>query len=215
VTKRGYASDVNEVAETQLERSGPSPTRKRPIRVAVLVGCGVVLLTCAAIFIGVTSITSDSVDLLIGSTFGWQISNCAAIVGGAAATVAVFTVQARRWWLILAIPARIIAGAVLILGLLLPFFMESRVTPILVNGCPSGYLAIEPHRGSSWNSIGVLDGIYIRTVETFFADDFGRPFQAGAYRTDQHGKVIDVAYDGGGADPAFTLPTISSACSGH
>lgn len=190
------------------------PTGKAPIRVAVLIGCGVVILTCAAIFIGVISITSDSVDLLIGSTFGWQISNYAAIVGWAAATLAVFTLQADRWWLILAIPARIITGAALILCLLLlPFFMESRVTPILVNGCPSGYLAIEPHRGSSMNSIGVLDGIYIRTVETYFADDFGRPFQAGAYTTNERGEVIDVAYDGGGANPAFTLPTISSACS--
>lgn len=203
---------MDEVADAQLLSSGPSRTRRRPIRIAVLIGCGAVLLACAALFIGVTAITSDSVDLLIGKTFGWQIFNYAAIMAWAAATVGVFAVQGRRSWLILAIPARIVAVVGMILGLLLPLVMESRVTPVLVNGCPSGYVAVEPHRGSALNSIGVIDGIYIRTVKTFFADDFGRPFQGGAYSADQRGTVIDVAYDGGGADPTFTLPVISSPC---
>lgn len=184
------------------------------LRVAMLIGCGALFLTCVAICGGVSFMTSDSVDLLIGSTFGWQIRIYAVLVGWAAATVALFTVRCRGWWLLLAVPARIAAASVLFLGFFLLPFTSSHVTPVIVDDCPSGYLAAEPNGLSPEGSIGVRDGIFFHTVQTYAGDDFARPFLSGTYSAHQRGEVIDIAFAGGSADPAFTLPAILNESSG-
>ncbi len=202
-------------SETHL-RWGDVPLTLGPrLRVAILVGSAAVFLTCVAICGGLAFITSGSVDLLVGSIFGWQIRAYSVLVGWAAATVAVFTVRCRGWWLLLALPARLAATGVLFVGLLLLPFTSSQLTPVMVGGCPSGYLAAEPNGLSPEGSIGVRDGIFFRTVQTYAGDDFGRPFSLGAYSAEQRGEVIDIAYAGGSADPAFTLPAISLGCVGR
>ncbi|WP_270353145.1 hypothetical protein [Microbacterium testaceum] len=206
---------MEEAAGTHL-RSADVPRVFRPrVRVGILIGCAALFLMCVAIYGGIASITSGSTDVLIGNTFGWQIRFYALLVGWAAATVAVFTVRCRAWWLLLAIPARVIAIGVLFVGFLLLPLTSSQVTPVMIDGCLSGYLAAEPNGLSPEGSIGVRDGLFFQTVQTFTGDDFARPFVSGAYSAEQRGEVIDIAYAGGSADPAFTLPAISSDCSGR
>lgn len=197
-------------------RWGDVPLTLGPrLRVAILIGCAAVFLTCMSICAGLAFVTSDSVDLLVGSTFGWQIRTYSVLVGWAAATVAMFTVRCRGWWSLLALPARVAATGLLFAGLLLLPFTSSHLTPVMVGGCPSGYLAAEPNGLSPEGSIGVRDGIFFRTVQTYAGDDFGQPFLLGTYSAEQRDEVIDIAYAGGSADPAFTLPAISSDCSGR
>ncbi|GAA3204420.1 hypothetical protein GCM10017690_09790 [Microbacterium terregens] len=179
--------------------------RKRVPRTYAALISGVVLLVCAGAVAAYLILGPWSSTLLIGSASGFQIGYVAGVTGLVAFTVFVLTVSAKRCWLVVAIPLGITATAILVLAMILLPLTETKVTPILVDGYSSGYIAVEESNGSGF--VGVQDGLHVLSIHQYRADDFGTPFSNGTYRAVMRGDEIDVAYDGG---RGFSLPAHSA-----
>jgi hypothetical protein len=166
---------------------------------------GFLLAACTAAVAAYVAWGPWSKSLLIGDASGFQIAYFAGVVGLLSFTVFVLTVSSQRWWLVVAIPAGLAATALLVLAILALPLAQTKVTPILVDGCPSGYIALEELNGAG--VVGVRDGVHVVTIQPFRADDFGTPFSHGTYSALLQGDRIEVAYEGGAG---FSLPAVAS-----
>jgi len=81
------------------------------------------------------------------------------------------------------------------------------VTPIQVDGCSTGYVAIERFAGVG-NFVGVREGIHMIKVHEYWADDFGMPFSNGTATIHASSGEIDISYPGGSG---FSLPILETA----
>ena len=198
---------------SELEESFAAEAAGRPAlewRTIVLLGSGTVLLLCVGVAgFGWASSARPTSLLMIGDTTALRIGYIAGMIALAAFAVFIVSASLHRWWLIVAIPAAIAANLLLVLAMVLFPFTEMRVSPILVDGCSTGYVAVEQMNGSHF--VGVRDGFEVVKALDYSADDFGMPFSQDIYSIRMTNNEIVVAYDGGAG---FTLPIIAtSSCS--
>jgi hypothetical protein len=147
--------------------------------------------------------------VLIGDVTGFQLAYFSVVVGLVALAAFVLLAPAPRWWPYLAVPvsATVVALAILLTVIGGPFAADTKVTPLVTEGCATGYIAIEPSGGGG-SFIGVRDGWRVNSVQQFAGDDFSRPFAAGDYvARDSNGEVA-VWHDGEPVSPAFSLPQL-------
>lgn len=171
-----------------------------------LVVSGVVLLTCVGVGAAYLMLRPWSNSLLIGSVSGLQASYIAGMIALVALTAFVFSISARRWWLLVAIPVGLGATIAFLLAMLLLPLTETKVTPLLIDGCSSGYIAVEASNGAGF--VAVRDGLHVVSVHHYRVDDFAQPFSDGEYVAEVMGGQIDVTYEGW---PGFSLPTLASS----
>lgn len=183
---------------------------RRGLRRIAVAGLAAVFAACFATVVICLLLSSPSGSMLVGAITGSQIGYVAVMVGLVAVVAFVFVLPTQPRWLFLKVPFAIVSGLVLVamtVGLM--FVADTKVTPILVDGCASGYIAVEPSGGAG-SYVGVRTGLRIVKVQTFSGDDFDRPFSAGDYSATQHGQLIDVAHAGDADDPAFSLPLLDN-----
>ena len=150
-----------------------SPSQRGRQRIA-LAGLGTTFLLCAAACTFMMSEFSSE-SLLIGTVTGFQIGYVAVMVGLIATVAFVFLLPTRAGVLFLKVPFAIATGLLLVamtVGLL--FVADTKVTTILVDGCASGYIAVEPSGGAG-SYVGVHTGFRVESVQTFSGDDFRPP----------------------------------------
>lgn len=108
-------------------------------------------------------------------------------------TVIVFAVPARRWWWVLLGPLRILAIGAAALGGLAFSLTNDSVTPIVADGCETGYVATESSflLGAS-GSVRRLDGVIGISVGQTQVDDGHKPFEERSYIAVTEGDSLRV-----------------------
>lgn len=145
--------------------------------------------------------------LLIGDVSGVQVGIVAGMVAVVALLGLLWNTSSSNRWLIVAIPGSVGAGLVLILALVLLPLTGVTSTPVQVDRCPTGYVAIE-RLGGVGNFVGVREGTRIIKAHEYWADDFGMPFSNGTASVSVGSGAIDIAYPGG---PGFSLPVLATS----
>lgn len=156
-------------------------------------------------------LASASTFVLIGNITGFQVAYFSGVVGLVALAGLVLFAPAPRYWPYLAVPVTAlgVALAILLAAIGGRFVVDTKVTSLDVDGCATGYIAIEPSGGGG-SFIGVRDGWRVISVQQFTGDDFSRPFAAGDYLARDRDAEVAVWYGGEPARPAFSLPQLSS-----
>ncbi|WP_144833380.1 hypothetical protein [Microbacterium sp. BH-3-3-3] len=166
------------------------------VRRRTVVAASVSYLLLIALVAVVWPISLDSAgarEVVIGPWTGEVIvtgSIGAAIVSLA---VIVFAVPARRWWWMLLGPLRAIALVATVLGGLAFSLTDEPVTPIVANGCETGYVVTERAFlfGAS-GSVRRLDGPIGTSVGRTEVDDGHMPFDQGSYIAVTDGYTLRV-----------------------
>jgi hypothetical protein len=188
-------------------RSGERVRRPRRSAHSIsFVASGIVVSTCVAIVVFYAVFASPSSVVLIGDLTGFQVAYFSGVVGLVALALFILLAPAPRWWPYLAVPASAVSVALAILLAVIggPFVADTKVTPLLAEGCATGYIAMEPSGGGG-SFIGVRDGWRVLSVQQFAGDDFSRPFAAGDYDARASDGEIAVWHHGASASPAFRL----------
>ena len=182
---------------------------RRSAQLTAFVTSGTVVSICVAIIVLYAALASASSFVLIGDVTGFQVAYFSGVIGLVALASLVLLAPAPRWWPYLAVPASAVGVALAILLTVIggPFVTDTKVTPLVAEGCATGYIAIEPSGGSG-SFIGVRDGWRVLSVQQFAGDNFDRPFAAGDYVARDRDGEIAVWHDGEPASPAFSLPQL-------
>lgn len=185
-----------------------------------MVAASVTYLLLLALIAVVWPVSLDSVDarvVVFGPWTGEVIvtgSIAAAIVSLA---VIVFAVPAQRWWWLLLGPLRVIAIGAMALGGLNFSLTDDSVTPIVANGCATGYVATErSFLFAASGSIRRMDGLIGTSVGRTEVDDGHKPFQQQSYIAVTEGDTLRVwnTYQSAGerlstsSAPSFVLPRL-------
>jgi hypothetical protein len=197
---------VTDFEELLVAEATPAPRITRQ-KVLLCSAC-IALLVCVplAVFSAVAAESSTTL-LLIGNVTGFQIALVLGMVAVVAFVVLLWNASSSNWWLIVAIPSSVGAGLLLILALLVLPATATKVIPIQVAGCSTGYVAIERFAGVG-NFVGVRDGIHTIKVHEYWADDYGMPFSSGTASVRAAGDELDIAYPG---RPGFTVPILATS----
>ncbi|MDQ1113632.1 hypothetical protein QE418_003080 [Microbacterium testaceum] len=194
--------------------------RVRVVRRWTVVAASVIYLLLLALIVVVWPVSLDSVDareVVVGPWTGEVIvtgSIAAAIVSLA---VIVFAVPARRWWWLLLGPLRAIAIGAMALGGLAFSLTDDSVTPIVANGCETGYVVTErSFLFAASGSVRRLDGLIGTSVGRTEVDDGHKPFQQQSYIAVTEGDTLRVwnTFQSVGerlstsSPPSFVLPRL-------
>lgn len=176
-----------------MNSSGTQPSVQveavaRRVRVLRLVALTVLLLNLGIVAVFIVTLPRSS-SILVGTVTGFQIAYCAGIFALAAGAALAFAAPVRQWRLVPVMLARVgLASATAIALFALPFF-SVHVTPLLVDGCPTGYIAVEPWGGLS-ASVGVRDSVWFVPSGRVWLD--GGTFAEGDYHVRSNGESLEV-----------------------
>lgn len=150
------------------------------------------------------------------------IVTVAAVVAVVVVTVGLCVIPVRRRWLALMIPIRLaaIATASLAVAIGLIVLRPVTVSPIISEGCDTGYIVAESSfLLSGWGTVYRQDGILVTKVASTGGDDGFAPFANDAYVVRDDGTDLRVWYDIGDASgrpidasarpPSFTLAKLT------
>ncbi|GAA1845401.1 hypothetical protein ACFQZV_10015 [Microbacterium koreense] len=193
-------------ARPTLQEAAPTRHRLRAILCWILAA---IVVSCLVIVMVAVPLMNPSMHVLIGSVSGAQIGCIAMMIGVVAFTsLAFLLLPVKDIWLVLKIPLAVVAGLVLVIIIaLLPLLSDTKVTPLRLDGCESGYVAIEPVGGGG-SFIGVRNGITVTQVAVIAGNDFDRPFAAGDFEVEARGSDIEVSYVGVPNGAAVELPLV-------
>ncbi|GAA1141511.1 hypothetical protein GCM10009643_26020 [Microbacterium aurantiacum] len=179
------------------------PARSRAVRFVLLSLAGVAIVA-GAVAVAVL-VTGSATYVLVGEITGPYIGLVAAVVSLVSTALFAICVPARPAWLALKLPVAVLCVLpTLVLITLAPLVANTKVTPILEQGCPTGYVAVEPTAGSG-SFIGIRRGLYVERVRDVAAPNFQRPFATGDYVAVSHENLVHVTY----ADRTTSLATLA------
>lgn len=158
------------------------PRRQRVLQAAATVILGAVTVAVTGVAL-VDSVSNGVSQLLLGFLPSRQIVGVATILAFITISYMLCAVSAPSGWLVPVVIGRVLSfGAALIAMLWGVLTLPWPVTPLLVDGCESGYV-VEERSFLFLSSITVFekDGLLITPVTHTGADDGHRPFAAGDY----------------------------------
>ena len=158
------------------------PKRQRALQLAATVTLGAATVAVTGVAL-VDSVSDGAAQLLLGSLPSRQIVGAATILAFITISYMLCSVSAPSGWLVPVVIARMLSfGAALIAMLWGVLTLPWLVTPLLVDGCESGYV-VEERSFLYLSSITVFekDGLLITPVTHTSADDGHQPFAAGDY----------------------------------
>lgn len=173
-----------------------SVQRVRVVRRRTVVVASVTYLLLLALIAVVWPVSLDSAgarEVVIGRWTGKVIVTGSIVAAVVSLAVIVFAVPARRWWWVLLGPLRVIAIGAMALGGLAVSVTDEPVTPIVANGCETGYVVTERAFlfGAS-GSVRRLDGPIGTSVGRTEVDDGHTPFEQGSYIAVTDGDTLRV-----------------------
>ena len=138
-------------------------------------------------------------------------------------SVIVFAVPARRLWWALLVPLRVVAIGAVALGSLALSLMDESATPIVADGCETGYVVSE--RAFLFAASGTvlrMDGLIGTPVDHTRVDDGHKPFEQRSYIAVAQGDTVRVwnTFESASeplstsSEPSFVLPrrTTETGC---
>lgn len=158
------------------------PRRQRALQLAATVILGGVTVAVTGVAL-VDSVSAGVAQLLLGSLPSRQIVGVATILAFITISYMLCAVPAPSGWLVPVVIGRVLSfGATLVAMLWGVLTLPWPVTPLLVDGCESGYV-VEERSFLFLSSITVFekDGLLITPVTHTGADDGHQPFAAGDY----------------------------------
>ncbi|MBZ4487678.1 hypothetical protein LQ938_02505 [Microbacterium sp. cx-55] len=201
----------------------PPPLPRRGRRIGLLVaGASLLCATAALAMLLLVSTASDGeTSVLIGTLDSDRLAALALGIALAALSVGLCVIPVGRAWLLLLIPARIVAiGATALTGAMWILTSSATVVPLVAAGCETGYVVEEESfLFAAWGTVYRRDGLLVTAVDQFTADDGYHPFADGAYTVVDTGDSLDVWYSfavdysatpvSADGDPAFTVPKLT------
>lgn len=195
--------------------AAPRPRWHRGLVLAATVTLGVLTVAVAGVAL-VDSMSGGAAQLMLGPLISEQIVGVATILAFTMTASMLCVVSAPSGWLVPVVIARALSfGAVLVALLGGVFMLPAAVTPLLVEGCESGYI-VKERSLLLLSSIAVFekDGLLITPVTHTSADDGYQPFAAGTYDAWVTGDRIDgwfaIRPGSAGSVGTFTLPVLQS-----
>lgn len=176
----------------------PVPARS-PRRLAAWIAGGLFLAATAAVIgvLGVSTATSGAGTVLIGSLDERSLLSIAVVVALVSLGVGLWSIGAPRWMLPLKIIGVVLAvGAGVIAAFLAVLVVEANVSPVLHEGCDTGYVVVE--RSFLMGSSGTVyrqDGLIIATAMGRTSGDDGyQPFATGGYAVSEAQGSLTITY---------------------
>ena len=158
------------------------------MRVLRVISLTVLLLSVGVVASFILTLPRSS-SILVGAITDFQIAYFSGIVALTAGTVLAFAAPLRKWRVVPVVLARVgLASAAAIALFALPLF-SVHVTSLVVDGCPTGYVAVEPWGGVS-ATVGVRDSVWFTPSERVWLD--GGTFAEGDYHARSDGDSIEV-----------------------
>lgn len=173
-----------------------SDRRACAVRRRTVVAASVTYLLAIALIAVVWHVSLDSAgdrEVVVGPWTGGVIGAGSVVAAVISLAVIVFAAPARRWWWLLLGPLRAIALAAAALGGLVLFLTDEPVTPIVANGCETGYVVAErAFLFAASGSVLRLDGQIGTRVGRTEVDDGHMPFHQGSYIAVADGDTLRV-----------------------
>ncbi len=164
------------------------PARSRPYvispRVLLVAAASLaVSLGVLGIVFAVPALSGGTREVLIGGWDDVAIAVASAVAATVSILVLVLAVRAPRWWLALFVPLRL-GATVAVLGALFAALLSAggTVTPLVAEGCRTGYVVAE--RALLFSaSVRVLrlEGLVAEEVASLSTNDGHTPFRRGSY----------------------------------
>ncbi|WP_146185380.1 hypothetical protein [Microbacterium sp. HMWF026] len=164
------------------------PARSRPYvispRVLLVAAASLaVSLGVLGIVFAVPALSGGTREVLIGGWDDVAITVASAVAATVSMLVLVLAVRAPRWWLALFVPLRL-GATVAVLGALFAALLTAggTVTPLVAEGCRTGYVVAE--RAFLFSaSVRVLrpEGLVAEEVASLSTNDGHTPFRRGSY----------------------------------
>jgi len=199
----------------------PPGSVSRGRRRTVLVASIAYLLMLAVIaVVWPVSLNSEGRQIVIvGPWTGDVIITVCVVASVVLLAVIVFAVPARRWWWLLLAPLRIVAVAAVALGGLSLLVLDESVTPIVADGCDTGYVVSE--RSFLFAASGTVlrrDGVIGTEVGRTSVDDGHKPFSQQSYLAVTEGDTLRVwntfqsrtEHLSTASEPSFVLPRLTT-----
>lgn len=181
--------------ESDGEASLSSPTARR----RALLVAGATLAAAIAVLATLLAISTGSdgrVSVLIGTLGSDRLAGLALIIAFASLALGLCLIPVPRPWLLLFVPARLVAiAAVCLSGFVWLLTSSATVVPLVSGGCETGYVVEEESfllLGSG--TVYRTDGIFVTAVERTGGDDGYHPFADGAYAVVADGDELLVWY---------------------
>ncbi|MFJ4038764.1 hypothetical protein ACIPVB_11840 [Microbacterium sp. NPDC090007] len=173
-------------------RSTPHVTRPRVLLAAVAV------LTVSLGILGLVYVvplqTAGTREVLVGGWDAVALAVASVVAASVSILVLVLAVRAPGWWLALFVPLRL-GATVAVLGALFAALLSAggTVTPLVADGCRTGYVVAE--RAFLFSaSVRVLrpDGLVAEEVASLATHDGHTPFRMGSYIAVDDDQVVEV-----------------------
>lgn len=171
-----------------MDAPAAPPARSRPYvispRVLLVAAASLaVSLGVLGIVFAVPALSGGTREVLIGGWDDVAIAVASAVAATVSILVLVLAVRAPRWWLALFVPLRL-GATVAVLGALFAALLSAggTVTPLVAEGCRTGYVVAE--RALLFSaSVRVLrlEGLVAEEVASLSTNDGHTPFRRGSY----------------------------------
>lgn len=209
---------MTDVWERPLSGAWVAPARRWTVVVA-----SALFLAPAGVFAAVSDVSARSNgerQVVVGPWNDGTLLMASVVASVVLLAVIVIAVPAPRWWLLLLVPLRVLAVAAALLGGVVLALADESVTPIVADGCDTGYVVSERAflRASSGEVLR-LDGVIGTWVTATRVDNGHKPFAERSYLAVTDGTTVRVRHTARNAsdgvstadDPQFVLPRIRFA----
>ena len=200
----------------------PSPSNNLRRRILSVVGAVfAVAVTVLVTLLAISAASGGRVSVLIGTLGSDRIAGLALVLALSCLAAGLCLIPVARPWLLLLVPARLVAIAASCLAAFAWLITSSAtVVPLISAGCETGYVVEEESflfAGSG--TVYRADGILVTAVEQTSGDDGYHPFDDGAYAVEADGDTLEVWYNinvdyaaapvSTDGEPSFTLPQLT------
>ncbi|MDN3496917.1 hypothetical protein QL996_13325 [Planococcus sp. APC 4015] len=173
------------------------------------------------VLVSISAVSDGEVSVLIGGFSSRRLIGLAITAALMSLAIGLCVIAVPRIWLLLLVPARLVAIAATCMAALVSWIGSSATVVSLVSeGCETGYVVEEDSfLLAGWGTVYRADGVFVTPVERTLGDDGYRPFSVGAYAVTSEGDTHRVWYSivndpsatpvSTGRAPDFSLPVLS------
>lgn len=180
--------------DVSVRRAADEPWRRRTLVMSTVVLAVATILLAG--MVAVSTSTGGRTRVQLGAFASDSLFTLLVLCALSALATGLWLVPVSRPALFVLVPARAVACcATFFAAMALWLISETTVTPVLENGCPTGYVVTEDVRlFAVTGTLQRQDGIFATDVATMRGDHAFTPFAAGEYVVDDEGEILHIRY---------------------